>query len=223
MRTRKRSCLALPCLAPLAVAAALTTPTSAIGANGEKAGPVMVNVKLGASVPIYIQSYSGTPTDALPASFAIQVEGGFALDRERRFYLVLPFELHVGSRSSGGLLGGASTTFTKVIAPLGVQYDIPIPGVRGLYVYPRVSLGYVAYVGKLSGSVLGVGFGSSDTYHGGMFAPELGLKYVWRRLHFGIEPFSLPVHFFAVDRLSGGQEVIVHLDYRIHGYAGVDF
>jgi hypothetical protein len=215
---RHRTCPLLPVLLLCALAA-----PAAAGPADDKAGSVMVNVKLGASVPIYIKDRSGSALDALPAAFAAQIEGGFALDGDRRAYLVLPVELHVGSRSSGGAFGGASVTFTKLIVPVGFQYDIPIPGVRGLYVYPRASLGYVAYIGNFSGSVLGVGFGSSNTYHGGMFAPELGLKYVWRRLHVGIEPFSLPVHFVAVDRVSGGQEVTVLLDYRLHGYAGVNF
>lgn len=189
------------------------------GGRQAKAGPAMINLKLGPSIPIYIQDFNGDPLDALPVSFALQLEGGVALDRARNAYLILPFQIHVGRKSSQVFGVTASATYTKIVVPLGFQYDIPIPGVPGLYVYPRASLGYAAFVINASAAGFGFSFTRSGTYHGGMFAPELGIKYLLRRrVQFGLEPMSLPLHFYTADR-----NTVVVLDYRLHGYVGALF
>lgn len=181
--------------------------------RGGKSGPFMANVKLGASIPVYIKDLpSGFSTlDAVPAQFAMQLELGFALDRGRSAYLTFPFQFHVGQKSSSiPFLGTFTATFATVIVPVAFQYDIAIPAISGLYIYPRATLGYAAVVTS-SGS-------SSNTVSSGIVIPEFGIKYVFRqRVNFGFEPFSLPMIF------DGRNPNGFRLEYRFLAYGGVNF
>lgn len=171
----------------------------------EKAGPAMLNLKLGTSIPVYVKDLPPDlgPLDALPAFFALQIEAALAVDRGRRAYVLFPFQVHVGSRGE--------LTLVKIVVPVGFQYDIPIVAVPGLYLYPRLSVGYAYYNGSVGGT--------SDTRHGAMIVPEFGVKYVLkRRWNFGFEPFGLPIHVFQGTAGSSG----AHVDYRLQGYAGVN-
>jgi hypothetical protein len=214
-------------VAPLLVAGGLLLSggASAETAQPGKAGPIMLNLKLGANIPVFLadtsrggNTLSGSRLlDAIPAGFAMQAEFGFAVDRARNAYLLFPFEFHVGGNSAGGF----TTTHVQVVLPFGFQYDIPI--LPGLYLYPRASMGYAAYIIAASGG----GATSTQTYHGGMFTPEFGAKYVLkRRFNFGFEPFSLPIHFYKPAATVGGRtvegDIQVLLDYRLHFYAGVN-
>src|SRR5579862_5520628 len=82
---------------------ALLGPATASGrgpARGDKTGPFMLNLKVGPAIPIYVQDYNGSALDIVPVAAAIQIEAGVAINAARSAYLVLPFEIQVGSRSS---------------------------------------------------------------------------------------------------------------------------
>ncbi|HEX5011634.1 MAG TPA: hypothetical protein VFY71_14670, partial [Planctomycetota bacterium] len=96
------------------------------------------------------------------------------------------------------LLGGE----TDVFVPLGFQYDVPSPTLKGLYAYPRFSAGY-AYSTR------------EGARHAAVAIPELGVKYVFGgRFNLGLEPFSLPIAF-------GAGATRVH--YRAHLVLGFNF
>lgn len=146
-----------------------------------KAGRFMANFKIGPALGAYNAGHQG----------AIVLEGGMALLADRSLYLLLPLQFQFAQ-------GGGS-----IIIPAGLQYDIRLP-VRGLFVYPRLSMGYAAVIVQDAG-----------TSHLGMIAPEFGIKYVLKgRWNLGGEPVSLPI-FFS----SGGAS----LNYRILLYAGANF
>ena len=92
---------------------------------------------------------------------------------------------------------------------------IPIRAVPGLFLYPRASLGYLAYIVSASGQ--------RDTSHGLQVAPEFGVKYVLRRRwNFALEPFSLPVSVIFPRDNSGSVQSGWIIDYRINFSAGVN-
>jgi hypothetical protein len=67
---------------------------------------------------------------------------------------------------------------TLVMLPVGVQYDIPIPTVPGLYLYPRGSIG------------VAVGGGSAAF----LLIFEGGVKYnIQDKFYIAFEPISLPI------------------------------
>jgi hypothetical protein len=83
------------------------------------------------------------------------------------------------------------------------------PGVPGLYIYPRLSVGYAALIFN------GLGDVRARTVDTGFVKPELGVKYVLhRRWNFGFEPFGLPIFFDATG---------VMMNYQMLFYAGVNF
>jgi hypothetical protein len=70
---------------------------------------------------------------------------------------------------------------TLITIPFGVQYDVEIPSVPNLYVYPRVSIGFGVFTA-----------GGSAAF---AFIPEAGVKYVIEGKYFiAVEPFSLPIY-----------------------------
>jgi hypothetical protein len=72
--------------------------------------------------------------------------------------------------------GGALITL-----PIGVQYDVAIPSIPNLYIYPRFSIG--------------VGFFTGGGDAAFAIIPEAGIKYVIENKYFiGFEPFSLPIY-----------------------------
>lgn len=107
----------------------------------------------------------------------VGLEFAWAMSETVPAYLVVPVQVQF--RPNQGTL----------MLPVGVQHNIALP-VHGLFLYPRVSLGYAATMVEAAGSVI--------TEHFGVAIPEIGLKYVFgRRYHLGGEPFSLPVFFSA--------------------------
>lgn len=171
-----------------------------------KAGPLMFNLKLGAAIGIPGDNNNlGTTLD----QFLLQLEFGGAVDSQRQLYLLFPLTFHVGGGCAAvGVFGtcvAVAGRYSTILVPLGVQYDIPIRAVPGLYLYPRGQLGYAAFISR-------DGFG---TNHFGFIAPEFGIKYVLKqRWNFGGEPFSLPIYFNGNGAL---------LNYRLTFYAGVNF
>jgi hypothetical protein len=142
--------------------------TSEPGGGHTKAGPFMLNLKLGPALCAY-------PTGC-PHQGVFVLDLGAALTQNRNGYLILPLQLQF------------QTGVVAVLVPIGFQYDIKVP-VRGLYVYPRISAGYAALISDGTQPGLPAGF-----MHSGVIIPEFGLKYVVHgRWNLGGELFSLPV------------------------------
>jgi hypothetical protein len=182
MRKKVRSSLLLG-LATLA----LLVLTSGEAQAQDKAGPWMANLKIGPSIGAY----------QAPTQFGLELEIGYALPfvPGRNAYITFPFQF--------GFSGGV----TMIAVPFAFQYDIPIRQVRGLYIYPRFSLGYAALVTSA--------FGVTATANAAFITPEFGIKYILNgRWNFGFEPFSLPI--LAGD---GGASIF----YRLLFYAGANF
>jgi hypothetical protein len=180
-------------VAGLALALALTPASAgAQQADGGKAGPVMINLKLGPSFGI-----SGSPD--LQNQVALVLDAGFAVTRDRNAYIVFSPQFQL-----------AGDVANVIMVPLGFQYDIAIRPVRGLYVYPRLSVGYAVGLPKNDF------FGLIGPQHAFLLLPEIGVKYVLaRRWNFGFEPFSLPIGI--------GCDFCTQVSYRLHFYAGVNF
>lgn len=114
------------------------------------------------------------------------IDLGVALSDDYNAYLVLTPQLDLRQ----GLY--------NVMVPLGFQYDIRLA--RGLYLYPRVSLGYAAMISTASIDFGSLHISSSEITHGGVGIPELGLKYIVNgRFNIGIEPVSFPIFFTDKD------------------------
>lgn len=113
--------------AAVAGAAALSwlSPVEARAAGADKAGRVMINVKIGPAIAL--------ENDAR-TQFALSPEFAVALDRKYNAYLGLGPQFQFGDY------------FTLINIPLFFEYDIELP-VKGLFLYPKVNAGlsYWAY------------------------------------------------------------------------------
>lgn len=108
-------------------------------------------------------------------AFALSLHLGYAVTPDRNGYVQILPQLHIAS----GL--------TQIMLPLGFQFDIPLP--RRFYIYPRVAMGYGVILQDLPA-------GGSQTLHGGVALPAIGVKYVLvGRLALTFEPFDLAVFF----------------------------
>ena len=142
----------------------------------DKAGWFMLNVRGGPAV--------GLVNTDVPMSLlgSIGIDVGFAVSRDYNAYIILTPNLQ------------ASANFVNVSLPIGFQYDIRLA--RGLYIYPRMSIGFSSMIFKSSLDYGPFHYYSSDIIHGGTFIPEFGIKYVVNgRLNLGIEPVSIPIFF----------------------------
>jgi hypothetical protein len=119
----------------------------------ERTGSIIVGAGLGPAFSL----------DGGGAAFGLEFNGSYA------------FADHLyGVFQPSFLFGGG----TLVMLPVGVQYDIPIPSVPNLYIYPRGSLG------------LAVGGGTAEF----LLMFEGGVKYnIQDKFFIGFEPFSLPI------------------------------
>jgi hypothetical protein len=118
--------------------------------------------------------------------FHLQLNGSYAF-KERLWGVFTPSFVFVG--------GG-----TLITLPIGVQYDVAIPQVPNLYVYPRLSIG--------------VGFFTGGGDAAFAIIPEAGVKYVIEGKYFiGFEPFSLPIY------IGGGTVTL----YRLNFLGGIYF
>ncbi len=166
-----------------------------MGSGGEpgqynKPGRFMLNLKIGPAI---------CATGCVAHEGAVVADIGWSVLPNKNAYVVVPLQFQF------------STTTAAVMVPFGFQYDFAISKVPGLYIYPRVSVGYAA----LFDSSTGV----QTTTHAGLFLPELGAKFILRgRFNFGGEIFSLPVVFGR-----GPFSTVVDVYYRILVYAGVNF
>ena len=140
------------------------------------------NLKLGPSFGV---------NDSSVTQFALQLEFGYQVIPNG--HLVFPFQMQMGNSVFG--LG----------IPVGFQYDIPIGGVKGLFIYPRLVLGYAVFIP--SGE-------ATSTQHVFLLAPGFGIKYVLKdQFQFGFEPFELPIGIGSATGVS----------YRLNFYAGIKF
>ncbi len=160
MRLRKKWSLSL---IGIAAASWLTLVANDAQAQ-EKAGPWMLNLKLGPAIGV-----SNADTE-----FALVLDANYGIAFNRNLYIGLPINLQFsGSVFTGGLF------------PIQVQYDFAIPQVRGLYVYPRFVVGY---------GLIHVSGGGGGTSSAAFIEPAAGVKYILNgRWNFGFEPFSMPI------------------------------
>lgn len=165
------------------------------GGGGEagqynKAGRFLFNLKLGPAI---------CATGCTSHEGALVLDFGWSVLPNKNAYVVVPLQFQF------------SATTAAVMVPFGFQYDFGISKLPGLYIYPRLSLGYAA----LFDSSTGV----QTTTHAGLVLPELGAKFILRgRFNIGGEIFSLPVFFGR-----GPFSTLVNVSYRILVYAGVNF
>ncbi|MEJ7732725.1 MAG: hypothetical protein WKG00_26430 [Polyangiaceae bacterium] len=151
-----------------------------------KAGPVMINVKLGPQ----FNFDGGDPVFALTLDIGYAIiKGNGAGFSDGDLYIVAAPELLIGA-NLGLILGG------------GLQYDIPT-GVRGLYIYPRATIGAFLLLDP----------GEGDSGAGFIIYPAVGAKYVVNEtINLGVEPFGMPI---LIDPSS--------VNYQFNAYAGVNF
>jgi hypothetical protein len=146
------------------------------GDNPDKGGRVMLNARGGAAIGL---ANAGGDLNTLGM---VGLDFGVALSSDYNAYLVLTPQVDLRQ----GLY--------NVMVPLGFQYDIRLA--RGLYLYPRVSLGYSAIISNASADFGSLHFSANQVTHGGVGIPELGLKYVINgHFNLGIEPLSFPIFF----------------------------
>jgi hypothetical protein len=148
------------------------------GQTVEKNGPFMMNFRGGPAFEV--GRSDNYPNLSLAGAFGLDF--GFAVSPDWAAYIVLTPNLQFRD------------SFFNVQIPIGFQYDIRLT--RGLYLYPRASIGYSARIFTSSFDYGPFQYYSSRTEHGGILIPEFGLKYVVNgALNLGFEPFSLPVFF----------------------------
>lgn len=149
-------------------------------ADSDKAGRVMLNVRGGPAFGIANADHD------LRFMGALGVDLGVAVTDNYNAYLVFTPQLDFRE----GLY--------NVMVPLGFQYDIRLA--KHVYLYPRMSLGYAAFISHASIDFGSLRFSASDVTHGGIAIAELGLKFVpLGRLNIGIEPLSIPIFFTGQD------------------------
>jgi len=155
----------------------------------EKAGRFLAGLKIGPALCLYACEHQG----------ALVVEIGYSVLPNKNAYLIFPLQFQFAP-------SGAA-----VIVPVAFQYDIAVPRLTGLYVYPRLTVGYALILDNATSG--------AAPLHGGIVMPEFGLKYVFRgRWNLGGELFSLP---FLFGQDPGGS--FLRLYYRITLSAGVNF
>ena len=184
-----------------------------------KKGPFMFNLKFGAAIGLrdVVTGPGNIPSIRGDDFFALVLDFGFAVTSDHNAYLVVPLQFQVHDTGAQCPITGQICTFASnqpwqvVMIPFGFQYDIPIKAVPGLYITPRLIVGYAAYIPDVG-----------NTVNAGFVAPELGVKLVIKRMvNVGFEPLSLPI-FFAPGYPSSGH-TFVTVDWRLLWYAGMNF
>ena len=148
--------------------------------NEDKEGRVMLNARGGVAIGI-----ANAERD-LKTMGMVGIDFGVAVSSNYNAYIV--FTPQVDLRPN----------IYNVMVPLGFQYDIRLA--RGLYLYPRVSIGYSAFISTASLDIGSLHFSANQVTHGGVGIPELGLKYIINgRFNIGVEPASFPIFFTDQD------------------------
>lgn len=144
---------------------------------------------------------SGTAVGATISSlyYSMTVEFGITMVPKDRGYLIFPFTFD--------LTGSVST----ITLPVGFQYDVPLR-VKGLFLTPRISIGYSL---TTTPTVNSMGGPDTTVVHGGTVMLEAGLKYLLlSRVHVGVDCFSLPIRFSSTSATVG---------FRMLLYGGLNF
>jgi hypothetical protein len=182
----------------------------------ERLGRLTLDARLGGGVSLVANSstFSQAGYPLLDTSLVL----GLALSPGRRMRLVFAPGLVYTTQAYGDptqpTMSGNRDVFIISI-PLGVEYDIPIARVPGLYLYPQLLIGYAANIEVLSGDVALPGGDTSATLHQGVVDATFGVRYAFRnRLEILVEPVSLPVYF------SRGSTLLL---YRARAGVGVRF
>lgn len=177
---------------------------------------VMFNAKLGFSGEAW-----PTPSFSLTSSSAeyrlsLALEGGYAINRARNLYLLLSLQGELANPSR-------VEAWQTFLLAMGLQRDIAIPAIRGLYIYPRLLVGYARLIETTRWSHFAPGI---DVYNGGLIVPELGLKYRIpgspSRFHCGVDLFSLPIMFAEKKSIFADPGYEVWIRYRLLFYVGVN-
>lgn len=178
---RARSLRALPALLVLALGLLSALRADAHPSDNEdKDGRVMLNVRGGVAIGI-----ANAEHDLKTLGMA-GIDFGVAVSPDYNAYIVLTPQVDL------------RPNIYNVLVPLGFQYDIRLA--RGLYLYPRMSLGYAAFISTASLDIGSLHFSANQVTHGGVGIPELGLKYIINgRFNIGIEPLSFPIVFTDKD------------------------
>ena len=163
------------------VVAAIAAPRPAAAEfkkAGDKVGRFMLNLRAGPALSVY----------QAPDALAAQLDIGVAVTANGNGYLLASPGVEIGNYTYVPFRGSPAINdgLLLILAPLGFQYDIPLP-LPGLYVYPRLMVGY-AHARTLHDA--------STTAHLGLVEPAVGVKFVVRgRWNVAFEPLSLPVIF----------------------------
>jgi hypothetical protein len=100
-----------------------------------------------------------------------------------------------------------------VIVPFGFQYDIPIHQVPGLYITPRVMVGYTDIIPNMAGPSIDAAF----------VEVAGGAKFIFKqRWNVGFEPIGINV-FIADGSQLNIQGTYTAVTYRLLWYGGVNF
>jgi hypothetical protein len=203
----------LTCALAFVLLAALPRAASAFPSwmQEGKAGRFMFNLKLGPAATLKAFSY-GSPVGTVEvdhrAQGAIVFDFGISLDQAHNAYILLGLQFQANADSDYG---------SWIMLPVGFEYDIPIHAVPGLYICPRFSLGYAAFVYNSSGT--------NDNVNAGFILPEVEGKFIFnRRWNVGFQPFSLPV-FFGSQCFNGGHGcvTVTWVSWRVLFSGGVNF
>jgi hypothetical protein len=192
-------------LVPTFVLAAMLASTKAALALPDwmsegKSGRFMFNLKPGPA----ITAKAPVDGDPKPTMGALVLDFGFAVDHVRNAYLLfsLQFQLHDKGNA--------------VIVPFGFQYDIPIHKVPGLYITPRLMLGYAAIIPNVQGA---------NNIDSAFLEFGAGAKFVFaKRWNVGFEPFGLSVFLADGSQIPNStSSVYSAISYRLLFYGGVNF
>lgn len=162
--------------------------------------------RLAALAALMLSLSMTTPASANPMWFNMRLGPAIGASNSiTQFGLEFDFGIEVIKNGSviiplGFGFGNNNVSFA---IPVGFQYDIQIPGVKNFYLYPRISIGYVASFPS-----------GNDSQHFFLIDPGFGLKYVFNnRFQVGFEPFRLPI---AIGEYTA-------IQYRLFFYGGLRF
>lgn len=161
-----------------------------------KAGRVMFNLKLGPAITVK------TPVDGgfKLVPFALVLDFGVAVDHARNAYLLFSLQFHLHDQGNA------------VIVPFGFQYDIPIHAVPGLYITPRLMVGYTDIIPNMGPSI-----------DAAFIEVAGGAKFIFnKRWNVGFEPIGINV-FIADGSQLNIQGTYTAVTYRLLWYGGVNF
>jgi hypothetical protein len=162
----------------------------------ERLGRFSLDARVGAGTSVV--THSSTFDAPGRPLLDVSAELGLAISPGRRLRLVFAPGLVYTSQSfvdpTAATVGSRDVFIVSI--PVGVEYDAPIPGVPGLFLYPQLLIGYVANIVALSGDVAFQGGDTSATLHQGIVEATFGIRYAFRnRLELLVEPLSLPLVF----------------------------